>query len=107
MTKSQINIDLELDENKIPKSIKWTSSDGQADSVNVESLILSFWDKKNEETLRIDLWTKDMLVNDMKKFYHQTLLSMADSYERATSDNKMASSLRDFCDFFAEKTNIK
>jgi gliding motility-associated protein GldC len=57
-------------------------------------------------TLRMDLWTKDMLVDEMKQFYHQTLLSMADTLERATGEDKMAGDMRDFAQYFAEKLKL-
>jgi gliding motility-associated protein GldC len=63
-------------------------------------------DPKDKDTLRMDLWTKDMPVDEMKQFYHQTLLSMADSFEKATNDEKMSATMRDFCAYFAEKLEI-
>ena len=55
----------------------------------------------------MDLWTKDMPIDEMKQFYHQTLVSMADTYERATNDLKMSATMRDFCEYFAEKLDLK
>ena len=50
---------------------------------------------------------KDMPVDEMKQFYHQTLVAMADTFERATNDDKMSATMRDFCDYFAEKLDLK
>ena len=47
-----------------------------------------------------------MLVNDMFIFYHQTLMSMATSLEKSTSESELAGALRDYCVFFAKKTKI-
>jgi gliding motility-associated protein GldC len=69
--------------------------------------LLSVWDPKKKDTLRIDLWTKDMPVDEMKQFFHQTLVSMSQTFERATNDEKMAATMRDFCDYFAEKLELK
>jgi gliding motility-associated protein GldC len=69
--------------------------------------MLSVWDHKKKDTLRMDLWTKDMPVDEMKQFYHQTLVAMADTFERATEDQKMGATMRDFCDYFAEKLELK
>jgi gliding motility-associated protein GldC len=69
--------------------------------------MISVWDHLKKDTLRIDLWTKEMPVDEMKQFYHQTLVSMANSFERATNDTKMSATMRDFCDYFAEKLEIK
>jgi len=43
----------------------------------------------------------------MKQFYHQTLVAMADTFERATDDQKMSATMRDFCAYFAEKLELK
>ena len=55
----------------------------------------------------IDLWTKDMLIDDMKQFFHQTLISMANTFERATNEDKIVGDMKDFCDYFAEKMGLK
>jgi len=103
---SDINIRVELDENRVPEKLSWTAKDGGVDRAKSKAMLLSIWDDKAQETLRIDLWTKDMPVDEMKKFFHQTLVAMADTYERATEDEKMAATMRDFCDYFAEKTDL-
>jgi gliding motility-associated protein GldC len=69
--------------------------------------MISVWDHKKKDTLRMDLWTKDMPVDEMKQFFHQTLVSMSDSFERATDDLKMSATMRDFCEYFAEKLELK
>lgn len=107
MAKSDINIHIETDENKIPESINWSAKDGGIENESAKAAMLSIWDHKAQETLRIDLWTKDMPVDEMKKFFHQTLVSMASTYKRATDDDKMAATFNDFCDYFAEKLDLK
>lgn len=77
------------------------------DNEEAKAMLLSIWDANNQETLRIDLWTKDMPVDQMKVFFHQTLSAMADTYERATQDDKMAATMRDFCEYFADKLDLK
>ncbi|WP_353103481.1 gliding motility protein GldC [Myroides odoratus] len=103
---SDINIRVELDENRVPDKLTWTAKDGGVDRAKSKAMLLSIWDHATQETLRIDLWTKDMPVDEMKKFFHQTLVAMADTYERATEDEKMAATMRDFCEYFAEKTDL-
>ena len=63
--------------------------------------------EQNKESLRIDLWTKDMPLDEMKLFFYQTLLSMSTTFNRATSDEKMSQTMVDFCDYFAEKMELK
>ena len=68
--------------------------------------MISVWDSKSKETLRMDLWTKDMPIDEMKLFFHQTLVAMSNSFEKSTNDDKMSATMRDFCDYFAEKLNL-
>ncbi|ALU25412.1 gliding motility protein GldC [Myroides odoratimimus] len=103
---SDINIRVELDENKVPDKLYWTAKDGGVEKASSKAMLLSIWDHKAKETLRIDLWTKDMPVDEMKKFFHQTLVAMSDTFERATEDEKMAATMKDFCDYFAEKLDL-
>jgi gliding motility-associated protein GldC len=105
MKNSDININISLDENNVPETILWNASDALKQS-EAKAMILSMWDKNERNTLRIDLWTKEMEVEEMKMFVHQTILTLADSFERATGENKMAATMRDFCDYYAEKLNI-
>ena len=100
---SNITIQVGLDENNIPEKLHWEASDTGEKAAEAKAILMSIWDEKAKETLRIDLWTKEMRVDEMKHFFHQTLISMADTLERATSEDKMASDMRDFYHHFAEK----
>lgn len=105
MKKSEIQINIALDENNVPEEINWKASDLNREA-EAKAMILSLWDKNERNTLRIDLWTKDMEVEEMKFFIHQTILTLSDSFEKATGDQKMAATMRDFCEYYAEKMNI-
>ncbi|AXT51181.1 gliding motility protein GldC [Aquimarina sp. BL5] len=105
--KSEIKIEIELDENKVPEKLHWTAKDGGIENEETKAMLLSVWDNKNKESLRIDLWTKDMPVDEMKVFFHQTLVSMTETFNRATQDEKMSATMKDFCDYFAEKLDLK
>ncbi|WMI69599.1 gliding motility protein GldC [Mangrovimonas sp. YM274] len=105
--KSTITLNVELDENRIPETLSWTAKDGGIENEEAKAMLLSVWDSKAQETLRIDLWTKDMPVDEMKKFFHQTLVAMSDTFNRATQDEKMTATMKDFCDYFAEKLELK
>ena len=107
MMKQILKFEIELDENNLPLNIRMHSSDGGADEDNVKALMVSAWAAKTKETLRIDLWTKDMPVNEMFIMYHQAMMGMADTLNRSTGRDKLAGALRDYCEFFAEETEIK
>ena len=104
---SKIELNVELDENRVPEKIRWTAEDGGISNEEAKALMLAVWDAKTQETLRIDLWTKDMPVDEMKVFFHQTLVAMSDTFHRATQDYKMSATMKDFCDYFAEKLELK
>ena len=103
---SKINFKVNLDENRVPEDISWTAKDGGIENEPSKAIMLSVWDHKKKDTLRMDLWTKDMPVDEMKQFFHQTLVSMAGTFERATNDEKMSATMRDFCEYFAEKLEL-
>ena len=108
MTKitSNIELNVELDENRVPEKLSWSAEDGGIDNQEAKAMMLSVWDSKTQEMLRIDLWTKDMPVDEMKIFFHQTLVAMSDTFNRATQDDKMTATMKDFCDYFAEKLEL-
>ncbi|WP_422105897.1 gliding motility protein GldC [Winogradskyella sp.] len=104
---SKIELNVELDENRIPERLNWSAQDGGVNNEEAKAVMLSVWDSKAQETLKIDLWTKDMPVDEMKQFFHQTLVTMSDTFMRATQDEKMTATMKDFCDYFAEKLELK
>ena len=108
MKNSEIKISVTTDAMNLPETMNWQATDSGVDGINpIKAIMLSVWDATENTTLKIDLWTKDMLVDDMKQFFHQTLISMANTLERATNEDKMAGDMRDFCDYFAEKMGLK
>ena len=105
MKLEQIRFDIELDDNNVPEKINWTATENSRSS-EAKARILAVWDKEEQNAMRIDLWNKDMQVDEMKQFVHQTILTLADSFERATNEKAMADTMRDFCQYYAEKMNI-
>ena len=107
MSTSKIELNIELDYNKVPENLSWTAADGGIQDEEAKAILLSVCDNKSKETLRIDLWTKDMPIDEMKQFFHQTLVAMSDTFYLATQDEKMTATMKDFCDYFAEKLELK
>ena len=103
---SEIKIQVGLDENKVPESLEWHASDGGVNHAAAKGMLLSVWDKKQGDTLRIDLWTKDMLADEMKRFVHQTLVGLSDTLERATDDKAAANEIRKFAAELGRKMAI-
>ena len=107
MRKTNININVELDDNHVPEKIFWNAEDGGVSNEETKATMVSVWDDKTMEALRIDLWTKDMPVDQMKMFLHQIILSMGNTYERATGEDDVAFWLEQMAEEFAQKAAIK
>ena len=104
MHTSTINIDVHLDEQKVPQSIQWKASDSTADMAQpARAMMVAFWDAADKSALRIDLWTKEMMVDEMADFYYQTLMGMADTYMRATQQKEMMEDMKAFAKEFYKK----
>ncbi len=104
---SSIQIKVRLDAERIPESIVWTARDLDADSPQeAKAILLSLFDRESKDTLKIDLWTKDMQVMEMDRFFYHTLRAMADTYLKATSNTKLAESMQQFARYFGEETEL-
>jgi gliding motility-associated protein GldC len=108
MNKSSIVIDVMTDENRVPDSISWTATDTSAENAQkAKAMMISFWDGAEKAALRIDLWTKDMMVDEMADFFYQTMMTMADTYGRATKYNEQVDEMKAFAKNFYEKFRAK
>jgi len=93
---SEIKLKIELDENHIPEKLHWNAPDsGTTGDRECKAFMLTIWDENENNTLRIDLWNKEMQVEEMRKFCFQSMMTMADTLERATSDVALAQELRE------------
>lgn len=103
----KIGIEVDLDDQNVPTDIRWQADDAASEApISCRSMILSLWDHNKKDTLRLDLWTNEMTVDEMKIFFHQTLVTMADTLERSIADERIAGDMRDFTAYFAEKMEI-
>ncbi|MBD1394766.1 gliding motility protein GldC [Mucilaginibacter glaciei] len=108
MKTAEIKLTVQLDDNNIPENILWESTDSKNDeALPVQAFMLSLWDQSYKNTLKIDLWTKDMPVDEMKRFFYETLQTMGDTFLRATGETNIVEDLRDYCAHFADKMDIK
>ena len=90
MKNSEINFKVTLDEENVPESIEWFATDGSAGWESTKSVNIALWDSLQKNTARIDLWTKDMPVDEMKHFYIDCIGGMAQSLLNSTGDEYMA-----------------
>ena len=106
MKQSEIKFTVKLDANNIPDEIEWEASDSGENKHQCKAMMLSMWDKKEENTLRIDLWTKEMKVDEMKLFFHQTLVSMINTLEKATGNDNTIEEMRQYTKLLAKKLEL-
>ena len=108
MNKSTITIDVHTDENRIPASIAWSATDTSIENAQqAKAMMISFWDGAEKAALRIDLWTKDMMIDEMADFFYQTMMTMADTYGRATKYTDQVEEMKTFAKGFYEKFREK
>lgn len=104
MKLSKINIEVALDEHKMPESISWTAPEGGMEQTQkAKSLLLGFWDEQENSALRIDLWTKNMRIDEMNDFFFQSFIGMADTFTRATNHPELANEIKTFAKSFHKK----
>ncbi len=104
MSTSSINIDVALDKERVPEDIRWNASDSATENARqAKAMMLAFWDGAEKTALRIDLWTKEMMKDEMADFFYQTLMTMAETYHRATQDPVLMNEMKQFARDFYKK----
>ncbi len=104
MTESDININVQLDAEKVPQQISWSASGSSAQSPQkAKAMLVAFWDAVDKSALRIDLWTKEMMVDEMADFYYQVFITMADTFKRATNNDVLVNDIKSFAKDFHKK----
>ena len=104
MKTSTITVDVQLNDDKVPEAILWRASDSTIDNVQkAKAMMLSFWDGAEKTALRIDLWTKEMMVDEMADFYYQVFSTMADTFQRATNQKELSDDIKKFAVEFYKK----
>lgn len=111
MKKAEIKIQVELDEHNIPQSLQWESTDGDnQEALPAKAMFLALWDHQYKNSMRIDLWTQDMPLDEMTRFFYETLHTLGDTFIRAAGQDPVAEAvigdLRDYCEHFAEKMEM-
>ena len=105
--KSEIKFLIELDDNKMPEKIQWQADDADFKGMKEsKTMMLSLWDKEDKVTLGIDLWTKEMLVDDMNLHFYQMILKLGDTYRKSTSNPEISKMFDEFASQFADKIKL-
>jgi len=104
MRKTHISFEIELDGHNIPSRIQWTATDKPTDAPSeTKSIHIALWDTSEKNTLSIFLWTREMPVYEMKRFYIDCLGSMAQGILQATGDSFFAGQTHELCEKLVEQ----
>lgn len=104
---SDITLRVGLNAENVPVKIEWGASDRNGGALEeCKAMAVALFDKEHRDTLRIDLWTKEMQVIEMDRFVYQTLKSLSQTYLRATQNKELAEEMAKFAHFFGQKTEI-
>ena len=104
--KAEIKIQVELNENNVPELMSWSATDQNNKNNLAKAIILSLWNAEKKSSFNIDLWTKDMPMEEMKFFVFQNLLKMSAILERSTGDKKLINSMKEFSKQFGQMANL-
>ncbi len=105
---AEIKLTIDLDEDKMPTRIVWQASDAENPGPTIcQSAMLSLWDSEKKTTAAIDLWTRDMTIDDMNLYFYQVIHKLADTYLRATKDGEIAKVIHEFGDGFAKTLGLQ
>ncbi len=106
--RSTITLNIGLNDEKRPVSMDWSSEDGPNVRMPQEckAFLLSVFDRETKDTLKIDLWTEDMEVQEMDRFFFQSIRALSDTYFRATQNKELATDMQRFAQYFGEQTGI-
>ena len=104
MIQTKIAIDVLLADDRVPQNISWSATESSADEPQrAKAMMINFWDGADKAALRIDLWTKEMMVDEMGDFYFQTMMGMADSFGRSTGQAALVTDMKNFAQAFYKK----
>ncbi|MCX8081171.1 MAG: gliding motility protein GldC [Bacteroidia bacterium] len=105
MKENELKFTVFTDESNLPERIEWSAS-GQNSNREAKSVMVAIWDKTELQTLRVDVWTKDMSIEEMKIFFHQNMVTLANTYKNATNDQQTAQEVLDFLQILGTKMGI-
>ena len=106
MSNNIIKITVSTDENHVPTDIVWSAEGGDIKERNAKAMALAMWDDEDGRLMNMDLWTKSMSVEEMRHFVCQTMMTLADTFERSTSDKPHAEALRGFTRELAKRIGV-
>ena len=106
MAENNIEIKITTDENHVPIDIHWTAPNEKINAKSAKAMTIVFWDEESGSAMNMDLWTKEMSVEEMRHFICQNMMLLADTFERSTNDKAHAEALRGFTKELAKRVGV-
>lgn len=104
---SDITLRVGLNSEQVPIRIEWGASDRNGGLLEeCKAMAIALFDKEHRDTLRIDLWTKEMQILEMDRFFYQILRSLSQTYLKATQNKELAEDIAKFAHHFGQQTEI-
>ena len=104
MRQTEIKLNISLDKDNVPAHITWEATDKPADAENsTRAFALSIWEAEQNNTLRIDLWTDQMMMGEMRRFFLQSVAGLAQTLLNATGDEATYNDTKDLCERLAQR----
>lgn len=103
---STLNFTITLDDKNVPERITWDATDKPSDApADTKAIAVALWDENMRNTMRMDLWTKDMNVTEMKQFCVNAIGGIGDTLQSATSDAVMTEKIHQLCQELVKHIN--
>ena len=74
--------------------------------ISADDKEVEFLSRVGQIEIKTKFKTKDMMVDDMKRFFFENFMTMADTYMRATNDQENSNEIKKFAEAFGRKTGI-
>ena len=101
-----IKFKVNLDINNVPEDITWEATDSQKKQNKAKAVMISVWDGVEQTSLKIDLWTKEMMTEEMRFFIFQIIDSLSETYKKSIGDEKIANEIKDFAKRIGKMSNV-
>ena len=102
--KSEINFAIDFDKDNVPEKINWNATDNPNEGIEeTRAISLAIWDTHHKGTMKIDLWTKEMPVPEMKQFCIEIIAGIGETLMNATGDAKMSVAVEELCQQLSEQ----
>lgn len=90
MNESEINFRVQLDAQRIPEKIFWDATENPNEGINeTKAISVGVWDQYHKGLLGINLWTKDMPVDEMNHFVVDLIGNITQMVKDSTAEAKI------------------